>query len=52
MPSLLSHTSNTARAVQNAAKSVKKSVKKGATAISRPFKKRRMSPSESEEGSR
>jgi hypothetical protein len=47
-PSLLSRTSNTTQAaVKKAAKSVKKAVKKGAVAVSRPFKKRRKSSTES-----
>ena len=47
MPSLLSGTSKSTRAVKKAAKSVGKAVKKGAAAISRPFKKRRKLSTES-----
>jgi hypothetical protein len=46
-PSLLSGTSKSTRAVKKVAKSVGKAVKKGAAAISRPFKKRRKLSSES-----
>jgi hypothetical protein len=49
-PSLLSGTraSKSTRAVKKVAKSVGKAVKKGAAAISRPFKKRRKLSSESD----
>ena len=45
--SLLSGASNSTQAVKKVAKSVEKAVKKGAAAISRPFKKRRKVSSES-----
>ena len=47
-PSLLSGTSKSTRAVKKVAKSVGKAVKKGAAAISCPFKKRRKLSSESD----
>ena len=45
--SLFSSASNSTQAVKKVVKSVEKAVKKGAVAISRPFKKRRKVSSES-----
>jgi hypothetical protein len=47
-PSLLSGASNSTQSVKKVAKSVAKAVKKGAAAISRPFKKRRKVSGESD----